>query len=122
MDGFCYRYALFFGPHRVGDVIQGDVDYPDLRGTITYDPALWKPHSAEVARLVKFLSLDRDSSPPPDAEAVAESFEDMIGSEDWHLVDEQGRWSPISCPLLWGERSILWRWAAIAEDADSLKM
>jgi hypothetical protein len=122
MDGD--RFDLYFGPLKVGVVTRTDSDFPNLWGGITYDPALSEQRSPEVTRFVKFVALNRESirlldmehehDTSREQEAVNAELEaqymDYVESEDWHLIDEQGRVLPILCPILRGDGEIVWRW------------
>jgi hypothetical protein len=122
MDGD--RFDLYFGSLKVGVVTQSNSDFPNLWGNIAYDPALVEPRSAELARFVKFVVLNRESTRLLDREhehdtsreqeavgaELAAHYMDFVESEDWHLIDNQGRLLPILCPILRGDGEIVWRW------------
>jgi hypothetical protein len=117
------RYDLVFGSLKVGVVIQTASDFPNLWGDIEYDPALAKSRSPEVARFVRFVTLNRESTRLVDIEdeqdvsrelaevnAELEGYTDYIESEDWYLIDADGRRFAIMCPILRGSGEIVWRW------------
>jgi hypothetical protein len=93
------RFDLCFGSLKVGVVTQTDSDFPNLWGSLTYDPALANPQSAEVARLAKFVALNRESTRLVDMEYETDTsreqevvnaeleahYADYLESEDWHL-------------------------------------
>lgn len=118
------RYVLYFGSLRLGVVTEADSDFPNLWGDIDLDPALADPRTAEVARLARFVALDREATRLADVEgehdsrraeeAVSDELDahdsDLIESAAWHLVDEHGRKSPILCPIMRWPAEIVWRW------------
>ncbi len=111
------RYELYFGPLRLGSVVQTDSDFPNLSGQITYDAAIGQSGSPEVTRLARFVALNRESNrltnqPSEQAalDAALQTYADYIESEDWRLIDEQGREHPILCPVLCWDDYIVWRW------------
>jgi hypothetical protein len=117
------RYDLYFGTLKVGIVTEIDSDFPNLWGDIAYDPALLKPQAGEIARFVKFVELNRESTKLVDMEdeqdtsreqdavnAELVAYMDYVESEDWHLIDTRGRALPILCPILRGSGEIVWRW------------
>ena len=120
------RLDLYFGPLRVGAVTQVGEDFPSLGGYITYDPSLANPPSAEVARLARFIALNRESTRledledesdlPQGAEGVNAELEThymgYIESVDWRFVDGGGRELPILCPIFHENNEIVWRWDA----------
>jgi hypothetical protein len=120
------RLDLYFDPLRVGAVTPVGEDFPNLGGYITYDPSLAKPPSAVVARLARFIALNRESTRledledesgiPQGADAVNSALEthyiDYVESGDWRLVDGRGRERPILCPIFHENEEIVWRWAA----------
>jgi hypothetical protein len=124
MDG--NHFDLYFGALKVGVVTQSASDFPNLWGTIAYDPSLAEPRSAEVVRFVKFVVLNQESTRlmdmehepgmPREQEALCAEleahFNDYIESEEWHLIDKQGQRLPILCPILRGSDEIVWRWNA----------
>lgn len=114
-------FGLYFGPLKIGRVIQTDSDFPNLWGNITYDPALGNPQMAEVSR---FIALNRECTRLADMEQESDIFQEQeavnteleayylsyVESEDWHLIDEQGDKLPILCPIFRGDSEIVWRW------------
>ena len=56
------RYDLHFGSLKVGVVTENDRDFPNLWGDIVYDAALADPQTDDLARLSKFVSLNREST------------------------------------------------------------
>jgi hypothetical protein len=126
MDGG--RFDLYFGPLKVGVVIQTDSDFPNLWGALAVDPSLSEQASAEAARLLEFIALDRESSRLRDLEdegdtspererqcealeaKLSDRFGDFIETDRWHLVDENGRVLKILCPVLRCDGEIVWRW------------
>jgi hypothetical protein len=118
------RYQLFFGTVKIGDVTETGSDFPNLWGDIVYDPALATPRSPEVARLINFIALNRESTRLLDMEhehdvaqqqaqvnaQLEASYLDLIESEDWNLIDEHGRELPILGPILRGDNELVWRW------------
>ena len=124
-------YDLHFGSLKVGVVTENDRDFPNLWGDIVYDAALADPQTDDLARLSKFVSLNRESTrlmdleekkhtandqPRIDAELkrinaeLEAHYQEYVESEDWHLIDTCGCDQPILCPLLRGEGEIVWRW------------
>ncbi len=116
-------YNLYLGSMRVGCVVEKDSDFPNLRGRIAYDEAVSHPSTNEERRLVEFLELDRESMRLIDVEheqdvadelsainAPLEKYQDLIETDDWYLVDEQGSKHPIRCPVLRESGEIVWRW------------
>ncbi len=118
------RYDLYFGSLKVGVVTQTDSDFPNLWGSITYEPTVLKRQSAETSRLARFVELNRESTRLADLEDQQEAsreqeavsaeleanFMDYVESEDWLLIDERGRELPILCPILRDPGEIVWRW------------
>jgi hypothetical protein len=117
------RLDLVFGSIKVGVVTPTDSDFPNLWGDITYHPALANPQSPEAARIAKFVALNQESTRLVDMEheqdvsrelaavnAELEGYQDYIESEDWYLIDADGRRHPILCPVLRGPGEIVWRW------------
>jgi hypothetical protein len=117
------RLDLYFGTIKVGVVTGVAGDFPNLWGRLTCGPALKQSGCAAVARLVRFLALNRVSTRLADQEPghtsrVREAvdaelearFADYAESEDWHMIDTQGRKRPILCPILRWDGEIVWRW------------
>lgn len=122
MDGD--RYDLYFGALKVGVVLQTDSDFPNLLGTVVYEPWLAQPQSSEAIRLTRFVALNKESTRLVDVEheedisreqaAVNAELEaeymDYVESEQWRLVDRSGRELPIPCPIFRGKGDLVWRW------------
>lgn len=122
MDG--ERYHLHFGPLRIGVVTESDRDFPNLWGTITYEPWVSGPLSPEEERLARFVALNKESIRLLDMESdigtspeqagvnaeLAASYMDYVESAEWKLVDGRGRDLPILCPILRGDSELVWRW------------
>ena len=118
------RYNLHFGSLKLGMVTETDSDFPNLWGDIVYDRSLAEPRTDELFRLARFVALNREATRLTDLEdepsmgagqesVIAErdtQYTDYIESDDWHLIDEQGRELPILCPILRGTAEIVWRW------------
>ncbi len=122
MDGECYD--LFFGSLKVGFVTRTDSDFPNLWGTVAYEPWVSQPHSPAEQRFAQFAALNKETTRLVDMghevdvsreqEAVSAELEagfmDYVESEDWWLVDRHGRRLPILCPVLRGDSDLVWRW------------
>jgi hypothetical protein len=118
------RYDLYFGSLKVGVVTPTDSDFPNLWGTITYEPWLAQPPSPEAVRLARFVALNQESTRLVDLEDEVDTgreqaavnaeleagFMDYIESQEWRLVDRRGRELPILCPILRGDGDLVWRW------------
>lgn len=115
------RYDLYFGSLKAGVVIQSDSDFPNLWGEFIDDPALAEGKTPELSRFARFLALNRECTRLMDLEEESPALEeanveletdyaDFIESDDWRLVDLQGRELPILVPLLRGPAEIVWRW------------
>jgi hypothetical protein len=100
------QYDLVFGTHKIGVVTETGSDFPNLSGTIEYDPALATLRSQKAARLVRFIAFMRESTRLLDLDA----YTDYIDSEDWYLIDGDGSWIPVMCPIFHGSGEIVWRW------------
>lgn len=125
MDG--ERYDLYFGSLKVGVVTQADGDFPNLWGTIAYDPALSDPQSPEAVRLTRFISLNKESTRLMDLEDERDTSREQeavnaeleadyavyVESEEWRLIDGRRLELPILCPILREDGEIVWRWNPI---------
>ena len=93
---------------------QTDSDFPNLWGTIIYEPWLSAPLTPEAIRFARFVALNKESTRLVDmedqvvssreqevvnAELEAE-FMDVVESEGWRLVDDcsRGVADPVSHP------------------------
>jgi hypothetical protein len=116
-------YDLYFGALKVGAVTETDSDFPNLWGDIVYETAFSEPQSGEMARLAKFVALNRESTRLADLEdeqdttheqevvnAELEAYADYVESADWHLIEQGGRELPILCPIFRGPGEVVWRW------------
>lgn len=121
MDG--EQYDLYFGFLKVGGVTQSHSDFPNLWGSVAYEPWLSSPRSPVEEHLVRFVALSEESSrlievehevdnsreqAVVDAEMEAK-YMDLIESEEWWLVDREGREMPILCPIF-SEGGLVWAW------------
>jgi hypothetical protein len=117
------QYDLVFGTHKIGVVTETGSDFPNLSGTIEYDPALATLRSQKAARLVRFIAFMRESTRLLDlaserdvsreldgANAELDAYTDYIDSEDWYLIDGDGSRIPVMCPIFHGSGEIVWRW------------
>ena len=118
------RYDLYFGSLKVGTVTQTDSDFPNLWGTIAYEPWVSSPPSPEEERFARFVALNKESTRLVDMEHEVDTsreqaavnteleagFMDFVESEEWRLVDRRGRVLPILCPILRGDGDLVWRW------------
>jgi hypothetical protein len=118
------RYDLYFGSLKLGVVTQSDSDFPNLWGTMAYEPWLSSPPSPEAVRLARFVALNKESTRLVDLEDQADTsreqaavnaeleagFMDYVESEDWWLVDRRCRKLAILCPILRGDGDLVWRW------------
>ncbi|QDT66083.1 hypothetical protein [Calycomorphotria hydatis] len=117
------KYDLCLGSLRIGTVTEADSDFPNLRGVIEYDSMLSRVEVDESRRMSKFIELNCECSRLVDIEdeqdvkaelasvdEELEAYEDLISTDDWHLVSEQGDLIPILCPILRFSNEIVWRW------------
>ena len=118
------RYDLYFGSLKVGTVAHTDSDFPNLWGTITYEPWLSAPQTPEAIRFARFVALNKESTRLVDMEDQVDTsreqaavnteleagFMDVVESEGWRLVDDCSRELPILCPILRGDGDLVWRW------------
>jgi hypothetical protein len=119
------RYDLYFGSLKVGVVTETDGDFPNLFGTIVYEPWVSSPQSPEEERLARFVALNKKSTRLMDigdhvevacereavnAELEAGFTDYNVWSEKWWLVDRGGRKLPVLCPILRGDGDLVWRW------------
>jgi hypothetical protein len=118
------RFDLYFGSLKVGVVTKTESDFPNLWGSISYDPALSTPPSPEAVRLSRFVALNKESTRLVDMEQDQDTsraqtavngeleagYMDYVESEEWRLVDARGRELPILCPIFRGDGEIVWRW------------
>jgi hypothetical protein len=118
------RYDLFFGSLKVGLVTQTGSDFPNVSGTIAYEPWLSSPQAPEAVRFARFVALNKESTRLVDMEHEVDTFReqaainaeleagfmDYVESEEWRLIDRSGRELPILCPVLHGDGDLVWRW------------
>jgi hypothetical protein len=119
------RYELYFGSLKVGVVTETDSDFPNLWGTIAYEPWVCSPQSPEEGRLARYVALNKESTRLMDmgdavdvaceraainAELEAGYTDDYVLSVEWWLVDRGGQKVPILCPILRGDGDLVWRW------------
>ena len=121
------RYELYFGTRRVGAVTQLDSDFPNLWGSIVYDASITRPQTPEDQRMARYVELsiesmrlmmgdtyveddDDDESNPFEAE-IDRDFMDLVETNDWRLIDAQGKVEPILFPVFHPDDEIVWRWA-----------
>jgi hypothetical protein len=118
------RYDLHFGSLKVGVVTTSDSDFPNLWGTVTFDPALSKPQAPEAARFARFVALNQESMRLVDTEhardnsreqavvnaELAAGYMGYVESEEWRLVDARGQELSILCPIFREAGEIVWRW------------
>ena len=124
------RYELYFGTRRVGAVTLRDSDFPNLWGSIAYDASITRPKSPEDRRMARFVELsiesmrllmsdededEDDDINPVDAE-LERDFSDLVDTNNWRLIDAQGKVEPILCPAFHPDDEIVWRWSVGDDD------
>jgi hypothetical protein len=120
------QYDLYLATLKIGRVSEDGRDFPNLWGWLEYEQLMRKPTTAIECRVAKFLELGIEEMKLVDVEhekdvsreiaahnVQMEQYRDLIESDDWFLIDENGVKSPILCPILREGGNIVWRWRPI---------
>jgi len=107
---------LFFGDVELGEVTRENGDFPNCFGR--FRPSLKQDMPAireEIQRYIDYsIEADRLAQHDPTecdcfTATNEHKFLQLIDSDDWYLVDEQGKRSRILVPNF-GTEGIGWRW------------
>lgn len=111
------RYVLFFGDHELGTVEPIEADFPNSAGKLTLAREAWEGSTG--GRLREYFDhcleadqifLEEGEEPWQDFIAEREpDLADVIDSEDWRLVQEDGASEPITVPLFYLDGTLGWR-------------
>jgi len=111
-------YRLFLADLEIAGLVEEDADFPNLFGRLSPLP-LDSGHPL-AARVEEFLTYSRTANEVMSAEGEAawlkyaeaheSEFTDLIESEEWCLVDGQGRRLYILVPNVLADGGIVWRW------------
>ncbi len=105
-------YKLFHDNILIANITQTDADFPNLFGTFTLAKAI-PPHVQNYIEYRINISKFKDISSKEPMEYIKQNdgiFLDLIESEAWYLLDEQGTKDIIMSPHFRSDSSIVWRW------------
>ena len=117
-------YDLFFRKLKVGVVTYVDSDFPRMFGAISFERSVVKPASDDAIRLARFIELCREQTRLIDVmdkqdvtkeldennATMTENYLDLMETNDWMLIDENGKILPILCPIFSDDGKIVWYW------------
>ncbi len=117
------KFNLKYADILVGTVIKQNEDFPNLWGRFELVLSEKSLDDKIIIRLAEFIKLSIRESDLVEREHlddVSKEFEqlnidiepymDFIESEEWFLVDENGKENKILVPSFKSDNSILWRW------------
>lgn len=111
------QYRLFYRELGIGEVTQENEDFPNLFGTFrptagneqypAYDKVQWYISYSVAAD--QLMQEGKEEEWDRFATENEPQFLDLIETDDWHLVDEDGV-EPILVPIFCQNSGIVWRW------------
>jgi hypothetical protein len=108
------NYQLLYKDHVIADVTAEDSDFPSFFGKYTLSPEL--DHIGAMTHVLSYIDysvrvwplIEEDRTDEIDYE-VENKFIDLIDSEDWWLLDENGEKTGILIPVFCTDNGINWR-------------
>lgn len=110
-------FTLLYQGVNLGQITLSDWDFPNLTGAFIPETAADHP---EIRRRVKDyvqfrIEADRLARDTPHSleeflNLTEPAFSDLIDSDEWSLVDEQGRRLRILAPTFSPDGRVTWRW------------
>lgn len=117
------KYLLKYKDIDVGVVEGKDEDFLNLWGSFRVNIQTFGSESEEIKRLKEYIELSIRESELAERDCLEnlteqykilkremELYMDILDSEEWAFVDEDGNYLNILSPLFEPDSSIVWRW------------
>jgi hypothetical protein len=99
-------YDLYFLNTLVAKIQNVSIAFLNCYGNYVLDADFLREHKdSTIMKMIAFQVKNADNDELDD-----EEFTDLIESEDWYLLDETGKKSPILVPLFNNKTDITWRY------------
>lgn len=109
------NYQLFFDDHQIGTITKKDEDFLNLFGTYDLLASTEKAHPfifqyIQYSIQASMLMGEDEKKWEEFMEKEESKYMDLIETENWHLIDENGKTHKILVPIFHYNNEIIWRW------------
>lgn len=110
------QYTLYFSNIKIGTVTQLDADFPNLSGTYELAASLVGKNQLFDNYIAYSVQSDTLMSRDMAAwekfmEQEEHKYQELIDSENWKLIDEDGQPRSILIPIFGEDHRFVWRWS-----------